>query len=255
MGNWFDDYEEGTGSSVNQTKDMDTTSKAEIKPQPVKETVLEEKTEVIIPDDINIDVAPADDTPKETDVAPKPKQKQKTNAQAKADAPAADITYIGSTCVVEGNLRNDGALTIAGRIYGDANITGDIVLEETGCIKNSIHATGNVVIKGNVGEKIHTSGLITITNQAKVHGDMQTAKDIEIDHGCVIIGNMECQNAVIDGAVKGDVTITENIVLKEHAIVKGSIKAASLHISPGAIIDGSCVLTNQEYDAKSIFGE
>ena len=162
-------------------------------------------------------------------------------------------SFLGPDCIIEGNIKNTGDMIIAGTINGNAEISGHVVLEKTGTVKENLCVDGPLTIEGNVGGKIDADE-INIANHSKIHGNIKTAH-LAVDNGCVVIGNIACDSIDINGAIKGDIDVKGNVNLKENAIVKGNIKASSLNILPGAVLDGSCTLSNTRLDYKKIFGE
>jgi cytoskeletal protein CcmA (bactofilin family) len=55
-----------------------------------------------------------------------------------------------------------------------------------------------------------------------------------------IEADVEVTVAVIDGVFKGKIAATEQVILKNHALVIGNIYTPALNISGGAIIEGQC---------------
>ena len=76
--------------------------------------------------------------------------------------------------------------------------------------------------------------------------DAQFADEIRSEGTLVVTeyGNLQADVtvtvAVIDGVFKGKVAATEQVVLKNHALVIGEINTPELVIQGGAIIDGRC---------------
>jgi len=76
--------------------------------------------------------------------------------------------------------------------------------------------------------------------------DAQFADEIRSEGTLVVTeyGNLQADVAVtvavIDGVFKGKVAATEQVILKNHALVIGEINTPELVIQGGAIIDGRC---------------
>jgi cytoskeletal protein CcmA (bactofilin family) len=61
--------------------------------------------------------------------------------------------------------------------------------------------------------------------------------------------------AIIDGAVTGNITASERVVLESDAPVKGQIYTQALSMRLGAILDGDCLLVSAErYAALPHYG-
>ncbi len=52
--------------------------------------------------------------------------------------------------------------------------------------------------------------------------------------------------AVISGAVIGNITASERVLLDSDALVRGQILTRRLSVKPGAIFEGDCVFINGE---------
>lgn len=102
-------------------------------------------------------------------------------------------------------------------------------------------------------------GLNSINSLAKgtvVEGSIKTESDFRIDgvlngdvhcNGKLIIGptgviegKIHCSNAVVEGKVKGILTVKELLFLSETANVSGDVKTGKLNIDPGAIFNCNC---------------
>ncbi|MBP6033624.1 MAG: polymer-forming cytoskeletal protein, partial [Crocinitomicaceae bacterium] len=57
-----------------------------------------------------------------------------------------------------------------------------------------------------------------------------------------IKGNLVCVNAEIDGAMDGELTIENLLVLHSTARIKGDIQTMKLTIEEGAYFEGACVM-------------
>ncbi|MBE5879440.1 MAG: polymer-forming cytoskeletal protein [Lachnospiraceae bacterium] len=117
----------------------------------------------------------------------------------------------------EGVIEN-GSLEIAGTIFGNLIIPGRVTL--CGEMHGNIQA-----------EEV-------ILRSAKVDGDIICSKSIEMDHASMVIGNIIGTGAVIAGALKGDVDVDGPVVLESTAIIQGNMKANSVQMNSGAVIEG-----------------
>jgi cytoskeletal protein CcmA (bactofilin family) len=57
-----------------------------------------------------------------------------------------------------------------------------------------------------------------------------------------IKGNLVCVNAEIDGAMDGELTIENLLVLRSTARINGDIQTLKLNIEEGAFFEGACVM-------------
>jgi cytoskeletal protein CcmA (bactofilin family) len=99
---------------------------------------------------------------------------------------------------------------------GGQTIFGATLIVE-GTIKSSEHITVNGELKGTV----ETTESIMIGKEAKIDAAL-TGKTISIA-----------------GTVTGNITATDALVLESSAVIRGDIKAGSIQIQTGALIDGN----------------
>jgi len=106
--------------------------------------------------------------------------------------------------------------------------------------------------EGNLGS---TNRLVEGT---KIEGDLSSQADLRIDgeiighvisKGRVVIGpkgkiegTLTCQNADIEGVVKGKISVTELLSLKSKANVYGDVTIGKLAVEPGANFTATCIM-------------
>jgi cytoskeletal protein CcmA (bactofilin family) len=98
------------------------------------------------------------------------------------------------------------------RILSGTEITGDIVSDS------------NLLIEGEIIGNISCSGKVIIGTSGKIRG------------------NLVCVNAEVDGAMDGELTIENLLVLHSTARIKGDIQTLKLTIEEGAYFEGACVM-------------
>lgn len=98
------------------------------------------------------------------------------------------------------------------RILSGTEITGDIVSDS------------NLLIEGEIIGNVSCSGKVMIGTSGKIKG------------------NLVCVNAEIDGAMDGELTIENLLVLHSTARIKGDIQTMKLTIEEGAYFEGACVM-------------
>jgi cytoskeletal protein CcmA (bactofilin family) len=107
-------------------------------------------------------------------------------------------------------------------IYVESRIGSNCELNFEGVLHFDGYSLGNVV---------SPSGTLILTRRGRIEAD--------IDVGV----------AIIDGAVTGNITAREHVVLESDARVKGQIFTRALSMHLGAILDGDCLLVGAESDA------
>ncbi|HSH66762.1 MAG TPA: polymer-forming cytoskeletal protein [Bacteroidia bacterium] len=102
-----------------------------------------------------------------------------------------------------------------------------------------------------------------------IEGDITTNRDMRIDgtvtgsinvKGKLVVGpsgsidgEIICQNADIQGTIKGKIVVSELLSLKSTAKLTGDIVTNKVAIEPGALFTGSCSMGNGQL--KEIKGE
>ena len=108
-------------------------------------------------------------------------------------------------------------------IYVESRIGSNCELIFEGVLHFDGYSLGNVISPG---------GTLVLTKRGRIEAD--------IDVG----------TAIIDGAVTGDITASEGVVLEKDARVKGDIYTRALSMHMGAILDGDCLLSSTQSDAS-----
>lgn len=155
--------------------------------------------------------------------------KQKTAATVVDD----EVTVISKGTTINGSISSDGSLDIMGAVTGD------------------IECLGKLSISGKV--KGNSSASEVYVNTERMEGSITSEGTVKVGLGTVVIGDVIATSGVIAGAVKGEIDINGPIVIDSTAIIKGNIKAKSVQINNGAVIEGFCSLSYSEIDVDNIF--
>jgi cytoskeletal protein CcmA (bactofilin family) len=99
--------------------------------------------------------------------------------------------------------------------------------------------THNHIGKGTeITGDIVAYGIIRI--DGKVTGNVKSKSKVMFGKGSSCDGNIEAQNAEIEGEIKGNLDVEDTLVLKPTAIVIGAINAKHLVMEKGAQFHGPC---------------
>jgi cytoskeletal protein CcmA (bactofilin family) len=98
-----------------------------------------------------------------------------------------------------------------------------------------------------------------LASGTKIKGDISSDTDLRLDgimegnivsEGKVILGpassilgNITCSNAEISGTVKGNIVAPEQLSLKATSRINGSITTSTLIIESGAVLNGTCTMS------------
>ena len=105
-------------------------------------------------------------------------------------------------------------------------------------------------------------GINSLGQGTKLVGDLNAQNDMRIDGtlegnlhcaGKLILGpkgfingQIDCQNAVIEGNIDGIIIVKELLQVKESAKITGEITTAKMKVQPGAIINVKCNMGGQK---------
>ena len=97
-------------------------------------------------------------------------------------------TLIGEQAKIEGTLHSQGSIRIEGRIKGEINAQGEVLVGEKSHIEASIFAR-RVIVAGEVKGNIEVVNGLEIVSTGKVYGDI-TGDRLTIEEGAVYKGNV-----------------------------------------------------------------
>lgn len=211
---------------------------------PEEDVVAEEEVAEPVVEDIPEETAETEeDIPEEEDVpepaVPSAANDDIVNEEARRAMDEArlngTVTVITEDTKINGSISSDGSLEVMGVITGD------------------IECLGKVYINGNVSGGIVASEIFV--NTPKLHGGLISEGTVKIGVGTIVLGDVTGTSAYIAGAVKGNIDIDGPVIVESTAIVKGDIKAKSITINSGAVVDGYCSLNYAGVDIDQFFDE
>ncbi len=71
-------------------------------------------------------------------------------------------------------------------------------------------------------------------------GELRCDKKLVMGEGSIVEGKVFAQDAVIMGAVKGEIVISETLHLQSTAKIEGNVSAKFLIVDEGATFNGDC---------------
>ena len=144
-----------------------------------------------------------------------------------------EVTVITKGTTINGGIKSDTSLVVKGTIEGDVECAGKLTI------------TGRVAGNTNASE--------IYVNTPRLEGDLHSQGIVKIDVGTVVIGGISSASVVVAGAVKGNIEVNGPVIIDSTAVVKGDIKAKSIQINSGAVIDGHCSLQFADVDLDTFF--
>jgi len=98
-----------------------------------------------------------------------------------------EITHLSSSTVIEGDIRLDNDIRIAGSVVGTVNTKGALVVERTGKIKGEVNVN-SATIAGKIQGNIECDGLMILESGSCFVGDIKT-RQIVINESAEFQGN------------------------------------------------------------------
>lgn len=145
----------------------------------------------------------------------------------------------------------DGVTVITKGTTINGSIISDCSLEVMGTINGDIECLGKLTISGKVSGNSMASEVYV--NTERLEGSICSEGTVKVGLGTVIIGDITASSGVFAGAVKGEIDIKGPVVLDSTAIIKGNIKAKSVQMNNGAVMEGFCSLSYADLEIDNIF--
>ncbi|MDD3172916.1 MAG: polymer-forming cytoskeletal protein [Herbinix sp.] len=228
MKEWLNDFtKEEETEEINLEQQTEQTDLAD--------NMNDSKEEEVENMDDNIDLELLEALNADEDAENETESKEKAAPKSRAASVASDdeVTVIAKGTTINGSISSDGSLDIMGNITGDVECLGKLSI------------TGKIIGNSSAAE--------VYINTERMEGSITSEGSVKVGLGTVIIGDVIATSGVIAGAVKGEIDINGPIVIDSTAIIKGNIKAKSVQINNGAVIEGFCSLSYSAVDVDNIF--
>ncbi|GAC1613377.1 MAG: hypothetical protein NVS9B1_21870 [Candidatus Dormibacteraceae bacterium] len=98
---------------------------------------------------------------------------------------------------LQGTLKFEGDLTIAGAVEGELHISGDVSIESSAKVNASVEGN-NVSVVGNVTGSVHARGRLSLSGSGTLNGDVRVAK-LSVEDGATLNGNVSMGQPVGGG--------------------------------------------------------
>ena len=141
-----------------------------------------------------------------------------------------DMMIVTEGTMITGSIATDRSLLVLGTVNGDISCEGKLTISGT--------VTGN------------SSATDVFINDQRTEGNITCSGSVKIGQGSVVIGDITAGAAVIAGAVKGNLDVKGPVILDASAVIKGNIKAKSVQLINGAVLEGFCSL--EEYSNSNM---
>ncbi|MBP6942445.1 MAG: polymer-forming cytoskeletal protein [Candidatus Buchananbacteria bacterium] len=99
-----------------------------------------------------------------------------------------------------------------------------------------------------IGQSVRVEGEFTTEGNVIIDGVMSgsvsTTKSLRVGPSAIIFASVGAENASIAGEIQGTVVVTGKLELAATAKIFGDVKAGTLVIAAGAVLNGKCQMTD-----------
>lgn len=125
------------------------------------------------------------------------------------------INMIGEGTVIEGTLRSESDVRVSGRVVGNLDVQGKVIIAKEGSVNGELVAI-SADIAGDVQGQIHIKELCVLKGAARVDADIKSAR-LVVEEGAVFNG--QCEMGQMTSVKAKDIkpAVTEQKELKASA--------------------------------------
>lgn len=105
------------------------------------------------------------------------------------------ITHLSNNTVIVGDITVDNDMRVAGTIKGTVNMTGHLIVEQSGLLEGEIKSI-SATVAGRITGNIECTERLILEGKAQFTGDIKT-KQLVIEDGAVFQGN--CAMPAVSG--------------------------------------------------------
>ena len=135
--------------------------------------------------------------------------------------------------------------------YGETNNTTEAIIPKGTIINGNIQISGKLEMYGEVNGDINSDSRVNVCGNVKgnikandlftkdsfIEGQIECVQGAVVHENKVIVGDINADSLVVDGAIQGKLDIKGCVTVGEKAIVDSDIKAKAIQVSNGAAIN------------------
>ncbi|WP_405325083.1 polymer-forming cytoskeletal protein [Fibrobacter sp.] len=106
-----------------------------------------------------------------------------------------EFTQIGRNVQVNGNITGKTDLRIAGKVYGNVSIDGELILEKFALIEGDVKC-GAAILAGSIKGDVDCKKKLVLQDNAKIIGNVK-AEQLIINEGAIFQGSCEMSTTTI----------------------------------------------------------
>ncbi len=93
---------------------------------------------------------------------------------------------------------------------------------------------------------------VNLRINGKFEGHLETRGNLTIGSTAVVNADIEGDNIIVGGTIKGKIIAKERLTLLPRAMVEGHIYPAKLNIAEGAVFQGQCTMLHDFLNAEQL---
>ncbi|MCM8780090.1 MAG: polymer-forming cytoskeletal protein [Candidatus Omnitrophica bacterium] len=93
---------------------------------------------------------------------------------------------------------------------------------------------------------------VNLRINGKFEGTLETKGNLTIGENAVVFANITGDNIIIGGKVRGKIVARERLTLLPTAFLQGDMVPAKLNVAEGAVIEGSCHMLHDYFNAEEL---
>jgi len=131
-------------------------------------------------------------------------------------------TYLAPGTYMEGTLKVNGDVEVAGDFKGEMN------------------ASGSIIIHSNINANVTASRVDLVS--CKLVGDIHSSGSVTVDGNSSVEGNITGEDLTCAGSVQGDIRMSGNSTFQQSSAANGNITTGTMTMDRGASICGTLTM-------------
>ena len=105
-----------------------------------------------------------------------------------------EFTQIGRSVQVDGDITGKTDLRIAGKVYGNISIDGELILEKYAIVEGDVKC-GAAILAGSIKGDVECKTKLILQDNSKIVGNVK-AEQLIINEGAIFQGNCDMNEAL-----------------------------------------------------------
>ena len=119
--------------------------------------------------------------------------------------------------------------------------------------------TGNSLSHNSLVQGSRLEGSVVSDNDFRIDGtfvgNLQCQARVIIGPSGEFRGEIECENAIVEGKFHGNITTREVLEVREGAIIEGDVHTQKLVVQSGSVFDVKCTMGDHQETSETVASE